>query len=174
MAADLRQTFPAVPTISPRDLYIAMQQVPPASALVLVDVRTPEEVAVSSLPGAVTAAAFQARRRELREQDALVVAYCTIGYRSSQFVQELLSDGFRARNLEGSVLAWTHERLPLVVGGAGAGAQAAPTTRVHVFGKQWELQEESYQAVMFRRPLLALAGAAVRGALPRWLGGGGG
>lgn len=45
------------------------------------------------------------------------------------------------------------------------------TNRVHVFGKQWELQAPGYEPVMFGHPFVEYAKGAVRKVLPRWLGG---
>lgn len=45
-----------------------------------------------------------------------MVAYCTVGYRSSQLARKLAGEGFQAANLEGSILAWVrlgqHEAHP--------------------------------------------------------------
>ena len=135
--------------------------------MVLVDTRSPEEVAVSTLPNALTAAAFEARAERFDKAELLVVPYCTVGYRSARYCRQLRAEGFtRVRNLEGSILAWTQEGYELVT---GPGQEA--TTRVHVFGEQWALQGEGYEAVMFKRPMVSLALSSVRGALPAWLGG---
>lgn len=66
--------------------------------------------------------------------------------------------------------AWlqTQEGLPLVT---GAGSEERPTTKVHVFGKQWELQGEGYEAVMFDWPMLSLASASAKEAWTGWRGG---
>ena len=145
-----------------------MLQGPQASSVVVVDVRTPEEVGVSTIPGNTIPAAdlTQERKAELRGAGALVVPFCTVGYRSAQYCRQLQAEGLRARNLEGSILAWTQEGYELVNGPA----QEA-TARVHVFGKQWALQGEGYEPVMFKQPMVPLAVSTVRGVLPAWLGG---
>lgn len=55
--------------------------------MVLVDVRAPAETAVSMIPGAVTKAAFEQAAAHYAHHT--VVAYCTIGYRSGKYCQEL-------------------------------------------------------------------------------------
>ena len=152
-----------------RELHERLQG-PEAGSVVVVDVRTPEEWGVSMLPGnTLTADAFERRRAELGERgaDVVVVPYCTVGYRSARFCEQLQAEGFRGvYNLEGSIVAWTQEGFPLV-----EGAAQEPTKRVHVFGKQWALQGEGYEAVTFRQPFLSLALSSARAALPPWLGG---
>ena len=50
--------------------------------LVLVDVRTPEEVSVSTLPGALTRADYEREKDAAAYRNAVVVPFCTIGARS--------------------------------------------------------------------------------------------
>jgi len=98
--------------------------------LVWLDVRTPDERAVSTLPGAMDLEEY----RTLRE-DGLThrtVVYCTMGYRSAEVAAALTEDGVDAYNLEGGILAWTHQG-----GGLSRGGQ--PTSQVHVFSAQWDL-----------------------------------
>ncbi len=173
--ADVRARFPDVPGISPRELRDA--QAAGGARVIVVDVREAAEIAVSRIPGALAAAEFERRRGELLASDSaaggaapMVVAYCTIGVRSAQYARKLLRGGGAAdvRNLDGSILAWTHAQLPLEAGGGGAGgAPGALTRHVHVFASDWALQADGYEPVTFERPLLAL----VRGRLPPWLGG---
>lgn len=102
----------------------------------LVDVRTPEERAVSMIPGAISL-------DELEEQantGQKVVAYCTIGYRSGQATEALRAEGWDAYNLEGSILAWTHSGGDLV-------GPEGPTRKVHVYGRKWNLVADGYEAV---------------------------
>ena len=102
--------FPSVPALTPAALVALQQQGQP---FIIVDVRTQEEYAVSHLPGSVTVEQFQAAKEGWRQRGARVVAYCTIGYRSAQFVETLKSkDGWnKAYNLTGSILAWVRAAL---------------------------------------------------------------
>lgn len=106
--------------------------------LVIVDVRSEEERAVSMIEGAITAAEFE--RQADSHRDATVVAYCTTGHRSGLFAKKLCSEGFDARNLRGSILAWTHVDGRLV-------DERGPTRRVHVWGPPFRLQAEGYEPV---------------------------
>ncbi len=116
--------------------YIALASGPEPP--VLVDVRSPEERAVSMIPGAITREEFEDRQDEF--EGRVVVAYCTIGYRSGLFAEVLDHYGWDARNLEGSILAWTHADRDLVRDGE-------PVRRVHVHGSLWDLAATGYETV---------------------------
>jgi rhodanese-related sulfurtransferase len=132
---EYRESFPEVPSLD----VAALQDLEQKTRVVLVDVRSPEEQAVSTIPGAIPASRLKKHLDDYR--DALVVTYCTIGYRSGLYARELREKGLDARNLAGSILAWTHAGLPLV------DAEGRRTRRVHVYGKRWNLAASGYQAV---------------------------
>lgn len=84
---------------------------------VLLDARTPEEYAVSHLPGArrvdPDAEAFPSL--DTLDRDAPVVVYCSVGYRSARVAKRLRKAGFRnASNLHGSIFRWANEGRPVV------------------------------------------------------------
>lgn len=135
MYAEYREDFPEVKEITPRGVADLQK----SDGIVLVDVREPEEQAVSMIPGAITAEAFAAAEDTYR--DKRVVTYCTIGARSGVFADALRKKGFDVFNLKGSLLAWTHAGLPLT------DANGQDTKRVHVYGKTWDLAAEGYEAV---------------------------
>jgi len=66
--------------------------------LILVDVRSTEEVAVSRINGALTQVEFEARYPTAGDipDGACVAAYCTIGYRSGIYARDHLLKGPRA------------------------------------------------------------------------------
>lgn len=130
-----QRKFPEVRSISPQDLREIRQG---DREMVIVDVRKPEEQEVSMIPGAITAGEFEARSKEL--QGKLVVTYCTMGYRSGLYARQLQQQGWEVANLAGSVLAWTHAGQELVDAGG-------PTSRVHVYGKDWNLAADGYDPV---------------------------
>jgi sodium/bile acid cotransporter 7 len=106
---------------------------------VLVDVRTPEEQAVSRLPGAVLANQVEADAAAYRGKELL--AYCTIGARSGEWAELWRSRGLQVSNLPGSVLAWTQ------AGGALVDPAGQPTKRVHVYSAAWNFAGEGYDPV---------------------------
>ncbi len=125
--------FPGVPAISVAEL----RQWQRSQSVVLVDVRSPQEQAVSQLPGAISVTEFAAQPNA----GQAIVAYCTIGYRSGLFAQTLQPQGVVVHNLRGSILAWTHAGGPLVT------PDGTPTHQVHTYGKRWNLVAPGYQAV---------------------------
>jgi rhodanese-related sulfurtransferase len=133
MYAAYRLGFPLVPE---QDVAALVENGVPEGAL-LVDVREPAEREVSMLPGAITREAFEADREAFRGK--VVIVYCTIGARSGLYAKGLRAEGFDARNLPGSVLAWSH------AGGTFVNA-AGPTRRVHVYGPEWSLLADGYEA----------------------------
>lgn len=96
---------------------------------VLVDVRSPREADVSTLPGAVTLAEF--RRDADRYRDRRVVTYCTVGVRSGWQAKRLRSEGFDAANFEASILGWAEAGLPLVT------PAGEPTDRLHTYSEAY-------------------------------------
>jgi rhodanese-related sulfurtransferase len=88
-------------------------------AVVLLDVRTDAEVARGMIEGAIHIPLNQlpARYTELDPQ-VLTVIYCQSGARSAQACSWLGERGFaQSYNLQGGVLAWLREGLPLTVPG---------------------------------------------------------
>lgn len=136
MVEQIRAEYPDVPTIT----ALSLRQALPTADFLLVDVRSEAEQAVSTLPGAITADEFEARMAEFGRSGRTLVAYCTIGARSSAYVRRMRQRGIDMVNLEGSVLAWTHAGGMLTDGDL-------PTRRLHVFGRRWNLAADGYETV---------------------------
>ena len=134
MIEEIREDYPDVPTITAAALRESLGR----DEVVLVDVRTGREMDVSTLPGAISAGEFESSLEELSGRT--VVAYCTVGVRSSKYAREMLGRGIEVLNLEGSVLAWTHAGGQLVLDGV-------PTDRVHVYGRRWNLAADGYRTI---------------------------
>jgi len=65
------------------------------------------------------------------DRDAPIVAYCSVGYRSSELVQKLRERGFtNIRNLEGSIFEWAN-------GGRSVERDGRGVEEVHPFDEQW-------------------------------------
>ena len=135
MIIGFKPKFRDVPVVQAADLKADLAR----GATVLVDVRTDDERATSMIPGAISSAEFERRAAEL--EGSPVVTYCTIGYRSSAYAQRLLQEGWDVRNLEGSILAWTH------AGGELVDAAGQPTRRVNVYAARWNLVADGYEPV---------------------------
>ena len=130
-----RKFFPDVPEIAVEELRDRLSD---GDKIVVVDVRSPNEQAVSMIAGAVTVQEFE------RDMDtyhgSTVVAYCTVGHRSGLFAKTLGERGFDALNLRGAILAWTH------ADGALENTDG-PTRTVHVWGSKYSFEAESYDPV---------------------------
>ncbi len=155
----LNTKFLTVPHLSPKavtDLQAA------GTPVIFVDTRSKEEQDVSMIPGSLTIEEFESREQEFLSKNTKIMAYCTIGYRSSSYVEKLRKRGFDdASNLQGSILAWTHEGLPLVTKDKTTG-QEIPTNKVHVFtGGRWLLQADGYEPVAFKHGVLSYVQSAI-------------
>ncbi|EHJ47216.1 Rhodanese-like protein [Solidesulfovibrio carbinoliphilus subsp. oakridgensis] len=133
--AEAQKDFPAAPGIAPEEAVALWRQ----GRLLPLDIRTPAERAVSALPGAVTEEAFRAD--PALAAGKVAVAYCTIGYRSGLFVQNLGPGHPSVANLAGGILGWLH------AGGTLTDPAGRPTTRVHVYGRAWDLAPLAYTPV---------------------------
>lgn len=101
---------------------------------VILDVRSDGEFAVSHLAGAVRVDPNAAELRSLSiPTDAIVVVYCSVGYRSGAIAERLSAAGIDdVYNLTGGIFAWANEGRSLVRDGA-------PVDRVHPYGAIWGL-----------------------------------
>lgn len=130
-----RQDFPGVPEMTVQEALALAAQ----GQVTFVDVRPPEERAVSTLPGAVTLEAVQAHAEAYRGKP--LVGYCTISYRSGQAAKSLLALGLDYRNLRGGILAWT------LRGGTVVDPAGTPVRRIHVYGRTWNYPPAGYEAI---------------------------
>lgn len=124
--------FPGLPQIEV-DALARELAVPDAPPLVLLDVRTAREHAVSHLPGAHHAPDLPAALAVLagRPADTRIVAYCSVGVRSARLAAALRERGFeRVGNLRGSIFAWANRGLPLR-------DARGPVRQVHPFDAAW-------------------------------------
>lgn len=160
MFAEFAPKFPGAPTITAEELVRDMAG---TGALVIVDVRTREEQDVSMIRSAIRREDFEELKSEFKGHK--VVAYCTIGYRSGQYVEKLRAEKFDAYNLKGSILSWTHAGGELERG-SGDGEQVIK--RVHTYGKNWDLASREYEAVYHEKPALAYVAGLVPDALKPW------
>ncbi len=135
MYARYKAEFPDAPDMCPEKAVRLARE----GRLVPVDVRTPAERAVSTLPGAVTEEAYLADPG--RFAGKTVVVYCTIGYRSGRFAAAMAKKGLTIPNIAGGILGWLH------AGGDLVDASGQPTTTVHVSGPTWNLAPRAYKAV---------------------------
>lgn len=110
------------------DVSTALREIEMGNPLV-VDVRDPEEFAVSHLEGALSLPLAELKSSGWPpdwRRDRPVILYCTVGYRSGLAAQCLLEQGLDAKNLVGGILALAQADQPLVDG-------SGQTWRVHTW-----------------------------------------
>ncbi len=132
----VREDFPQVEQLSTADLAAWLAD-DSRLAPVLLDVREADEFAVSHLPGAVRispdAAASEIPAELLGGRP--IVAYCSVGYRSSRLLGRLRAGDHglgevEVYNLEGSIFRWANEGRPVVRAGE-------EVQEVHPFDARW-------------------------------------
>ena len=105
-----------------------------ASDLILFDVRNSEEQEVSQLRGAEQLDAKHPDIAALEiPEDATVVVYCSVGYRSAAIIEDLNRAGIRnVYNLEGGLFDWVNHDRPVYRG-------EQRVEEVHPFNRLWGL-----------------------------------
>ncbi len=98
----------------------------------LLDVRTPEEVAQGKIPGASVINIHDddfVRKLNLMQKDRPIYVYCRSGGRSSRAAQIMGENGFsEVYNLVGGIGAWNQASLPVEKGAAPPSKQAPEIT----------------------------------------------
>ncbi|MGF1526117.1 MAG: rhodanese-like domain-containing protein [Candidatus Competibacterales bacterium] len=116
-------------------------------SLVIFDVRTPAEYAVSRLPGAIQVDPDVDRRAFVEAHGPAlagkkVVFYCSVGVRSSLLGQDVERTlGAQVFNLRGGIFRWHTEGYPLADDGG-------TTRRVHGYNARWSRLLEDREAVV--------------------------
>ncbi len=136
MYEEYKKEFSSVGDMIPQKAMSLMEE----GRVLFVDVRKPAEIKVSMLPGAISKKEYL--KAPIKFKNKTVVAYCTIGYRSGKFAEEMTNKGILVYNLKGGVLVWVLE--------AGKVFDASgESKRVHVYGEKWNYLPEGYEAVVF-------------------------
>jgi rhodanese-related sulfurtransferase len=125
--------FPGIQWVDSETLSQWMDS-PSDEELVLLDVRSPEEQKVSQLRGAQCVDAKQPDLDSLAiPEDAKVVVYCSIGYRSAALMEDLKRAGVEhVYNLEGGLFDWANQGRPIYRG-------EERVEKVHPFNRIWGL-----------------------------------
>lgn len=128
----VRRDFPDVEQMPPEELRQELEN-DSTPAPVLLDVREEDEYAVSHLPGAIRVepGSDASEALESLDPDTPIVAYCSVGYRSSALVKKLQERGFtNVQNLEGSIFEWANRGYPVERDGE-------EVREVHPFDEEW-------------------------------------
>ena len=134
MVEEVERRFPEVEAVTVEEVGRLLE----TGSVVLVDARAEREREISWIPGAITSEEFE--QDPDRYADLTVVAYCTIGHRSSEYAKRQNDKGRRVLNLRGSLLSWAHAGAPLV-------GPDGPTNRLHVYGETWDLAPSRYETI---------------------------
>jgi sodium/bile acid cotransporter 7 len=129
-----KREFADVQDIEPSDAMRLLQE----GKAIFVDVREEKEQQVSMLPSAVTEKEYL--KDPGRFKDRTLIGYCTISYRSGKLAESLKARGITLLNLKGGLLAWVHA-------GGKVYDRNGETTRIHVYGRKWDLGPRGYEAV---------------------------
>ncbi|MDJ1182473.1 rhodanese-like domain-containing protein [Roseofilum casamattae] len=131
LKAQIRAEFPTVKHIGITDLEQHLLPTQQEKTLI-VDVRAPEEFAVSHLKGAVNLEDPEAILQLAQQQQAeQIVLYCSVGYRSAQMAQMIEEQGWDAVvNFEGSIFEWANSGRPVFL-------KSEEVEVVHPFDPVW-------------------------------------
>ena len=124
--------FPDVPTLTTDALAERLADSTATSPLLL-DARSPEEYAVSHLPGArrVAPSADSIAGLDTLSRERPIVVYCSVGYRSARVTAHLRDQGFsNVHNLKGSIFRWANEGRSVMRGDTSVQA-------VHPYNSTW-------------------------------------
>lgn len=120
----------SIPTISCERLQSKLNR----PNLVLLDAREQEEFTISHLKDAkwVGYNTFDKKYVEGIDKDAMVVVYCSVGYRSEKIAEQLKAMGYnKVYNLYGGIFEWMNRSYLLL------DSKEQPTTSVHAYDKDW-------------------------------------
>lgn len=129
--AEIISKFPEVDQWSTEQVVEALAN--ESEAPLVVDVRAPDEFAVSHLPGARNIPMGEDLAAALADisPDRPILIYCSVGYRSARASEALSAAGFtQVHNYLGSIFEWANEG-EVVVNVDGE------TTLVHPFDADW-------------------------------------
>ena len=104
--------------------------------LVLLDTREKKEYQVSHIKGALHAGYknfnLQKVSKTIKNKDAQIIVYCSLGIRSEDIAEILQRAGYtNIQNLYGGIFNWKNNNLPLV------NTKQKQTDSIHVYSKQW-------------------------------------
>jgi len=147
--AKLNNMFRNVTHLTPREVQ-RLREERGTDGVLLADCRMSEEMAVSKLPGrCVSETEFEKQLPTILKERPVVVAYCTIGYRSSKFVEKYADEtGLEMYNLSGGILQWVVDGYPVV------DSQQQSVLDVHTFSKSYaDHLPDVYTSHTFAMPL---------------------
>lgn len=130
----LARKYPNIRQLPPQQLRQWMKR---STKPLVLDVREPKEYLVSHLPNSILqppdAPLPTSLLHQATQQKRPIVAYCSIGYRSSIFLTRLQKDGYKDLwNLQGSIFRWSNQGLPLTT-------HKQSPRKVHPYNRFWAI-----------------------------------
>lgn len=104
------------------------------SPIILVDVRSKGERAISRIANSITVEEYESNRH--RFEDKIVVPYCTVGGRSYLFAKRLADAGVATTNYREGILGWCRAELPL------ESPEGKLTFKVHTYWQIFRLPDQ--------------------------------
>lgn len=124
----------SVETVDPGDLFSMLGS---DRDVFLLDARSEAEFEVSHIYDARLVGYEEFRKADVADipKDAIVVVYCSVGYRSERIGEKLLKLGYsEVYNLYGGIFQWVNAGGEVVRGGP---LDEEPTNRVHPYDEEW-------------------------------------
>ena len=129
MKYKIRRDFPNVKQLKTKTLAQWLENHP--RDIQLIDTRQAEEFRVSHLPQAKHIPDLETAKATLNPKKT-IVAYCSVGYRSSRLAEQLQTLGYnQVWNLEGSIFQWANEGRLLI-------HNQQLTKKVHPYSQNWQ------------------------------------
>lgn len=99
----------------------------------ILDTRNREEYLISRIPGAIYVGPdYDASRVESFDKDKCIIVYCSIGYRSEKYGEQLLEKGFpEVYNLYGGIFEWINS------GQLVQDAKGTQIKAIHTYNAGW-------------------------------------
>lgn len=113
---------------------ISVSEILPNDSVVFIDARERKEFDTSHIKGAIWSGYddFDIKRLQTVPQNAKVVVYCSVGYRSEKIVEKLTKAGFHnVYNMYGGIFEWVNQKR-LVVDNRNK-----DTNKIHAYNKVW-------------------------------------
>lgn len=145
----------SVPSMTCDEAIAATKSSDDDKKIVFVDCREKEERDVSAIPNAMTVAELERDAKDIANEKKICACYCTVGFRSQQLVKRLRKEypDLDSRNLEGSIVMWTHTNDATLVKANEENNSTEQTKNVHVYGSTWDLARDDYYPIVHKVPL---------------------
>jgi rhodanese-related sulfurtransferase len=152
--------FPVFTSLEMREILMNNEN---KDKFIIVDCRTSDERNISMIPCSISKEEFENKlliENESSFFNQLIIIYCTIGYRSGVYCNQLEKKGFNnLKNSEGIILYTFYcEDLVKEIILKNKIKQYIKVKDVHVYGEQWKLQSDHFKSVQFSSLQMFLQG----------------